>query len=399
MEKFKNLIDEAGNSRVYLNFFKLKEPPFSITPDPEFLFLSQTHHSAIEKVIYSIDTRMGFILLTGEVGTGKTTICRSIIDTLNTRAEIVYIINPSLSGRALIASILDDLGIQYPAAASKKDLIDQLNHFLLYRDSNSPVVIIIDDAQTMPLEALEGLRLLSNLETDKEKMIQMVIVGQPELEDLLLRPEMRQLRQRIFVNCRLENLKSFEVDSYIDSRLFLAGSSGDIQFTREAKQEIAKKSKGIPRMINKICDYALTAGYVAEDFVITKTHVRRAINEMGDMEFKKQFSLRGAFDQTKIGVRKLLFASALSLAAVLAISVFPHSENIKSFLIEKTVPLLTDDNASMVNSSHPGDAKRLPMRAVLNQSIMKAEHFESKPEVPKTETEDVYKSFSIYFNQ
>ena len=399
MEKFKNLIDEAGNSRVYLNFFKLKEPPFSITPDPEFLFLSQTHHSAIEKVIYSIDTRMGFILLTGEVGTGKTTICRSIIDTLNTRAEIVYIINPSLSGRALIASILDDLGIQYPAAASKKDLIDQLNHFLLYRDSNSPVVIIIDDAQTMPLEALEGLRLLSNLETDKEKMIQMVIVGQPELEDLLLRPEMRQLRQRIFVNCRLENLKSFEVDSYIDSRLFLAGSSGDIQFTREAKQEIAKRSKGIPRMINKICDYALTAGYVAEDFVITKTHVRRALNEMGDMEFKKQFSLRGAFDQTKIGVRKLLFASALSLAAVLAISVFPHSENIKSFLIEKTVPLLTDDNASMVNSSHPGDAKQLPMRAVLNQSIMKAEHFESKPEVPKTETEDIYKSFSIYFNQ
>jgi general secretion pathway protein A len=208
MENFENRPEKTGKSRVYIDFYKLKEPPFSITPDPEFLFLSQTHQSVIERVLYSMDTRMGFILLSGEVGTGKTTICRSIIDTLSAKAEIVYIINPSLSGRALIASILDDLGIPYVADASKKDLIDQLNNFLLYRDcSNRPVVIIIDDAQTMPLEVLEDLRLLSNLETDKEKMLQMLIVGQPELEDNLSRPEMRQLRQRIFVNCRLEHFK------------------------------------------------------------------------------------------------------------------------------------------------------------------------------------------------
>ena len=357
MENFENHLDDTGKSKVYIDFFKLKEPPFSITPDPEFLFLSQTHHNAIEKVLYSIDTRMGFILLSGEVGTGKTTICRSIIDTLDARAEIVYIINPSLSGRALIASILDDLGIQYAADASKKDLVDQLNNFLLYRDSDAPVVIIIDDAQTMTSEALEGLRLLSNLETDKEKMLQMLIVGQPELEDRLSRPEMRQLKQRIFVNCRLETLKSYEVDSYIGCRLFMAGSRGDIQFTRGAKQAIAKKSKGIPRMINKICDYALTAGYVAEDFVIRKKHVKRALNEMGDMEFKKKFFLGRAFNQTRIGARKLLLASALGLAVVLAVSMFLHSGKTKSFLIEKTAWLLTEHSAPIVFSTHPGDVK------------------------------------------
>ncbi|MCP4298357.1 MAG: AAA family ATPase, partial [Proteobacteria bacterium] len=160
MENYDNRPEEASKSRVYIDFYKLKEPPFSITPDPEFLFLSQTHQSVMERVLYSIDSKMGFILLSGEVGTGKTTICRSIIDTLNPIAEIVYIINPSLSGRALIASILDDLSIAYAADSSKKDLIDQLNNFLLNRDCHKPVVIIIDDAQTMSLEVLEDLRLL-----------------------------------------------------------------------------------------------------------------------------------------------------------------------------------------------------------------------------------------------
>jgi general secretion pathway protein A len=286
MENFDHRPEEASKSRVYLDFYKLKEPPFSITPDPEFLFLSQTHQSVMERVLYSIDSKMGFILLSGEVGTGKTTICRSIIDTLNPIAEIVYIINPSLSGRALIASILDDLSIAYAADSSKKDLIDQLNNFLLYRDCNKPVVIIIDDAQTMSLDVLEDLRLLSNLETDKEKMLQMVIVGQPELEDHLSRPEMRQLRQRIFVTCRLEHLKPREVENYIDRRLFIAGSSGQVQFSRGAKRLIARKSKGFPRVINKICDYALTAGYVDDEFVIRREHVKRALVELGDWGFR-----------------------------------------------------------------------------------------------------------------
>ena len=328
MENFDNRPDKANKSRVYLDFYKLKEPPFSITPDPEFLFLSQTHQSVLERVLYSIDIKMGFILLSGEVGTGKTTICRSIIDTIDDTSEIVYIINPSLSGRALIASILDDLNIQYTADASKKDLIGQLNSFLLHRDCSKPVVIIIDDAQTMSVEVLEDLRLLSNLETDKEKMLQMVIVGQPELEDNLSRPEMRQLRQRIFVNCRLKHLEPSEVESYIDRRLFIAGSSGQVQFSAGAKRAIAKSSKGVPRVINKICDYALTAGYVADEFVIRKIHVKKALAELGDWELSKTIFSKG-HRRLHRWMRKPLAAFALSLAAILFIFLFSQSTPFK----------------------------------------------------------------------
>jgi type II secretory pathway predicted ATPase ExeA/cell division septation protein DedD len=272
---------------------------------------------------------MGFILLSGEVGTGKTTICRSIIDTLGEKAEIVYIINPFLSGKALIASILDDLGIQYGADASKKDLIDRLNNFLLSRDCSKPVVIIIDDAQTMPFEVLEDLRLLSNLETDKEKMLQMVIAGQPEIEDHLSRPEMRQLRQRIFVNCRLEHLKPGEVECYIDRRLFVAGSSGRVQFSRGAKRLVVKSSKGIPRVINKICDYALTAGYVTDEFNIRKKHVKRAMAELGDLAFSKKL-FRKSMLQTHGWGRRLWLAANVGLAAVLFVFLLSQSEAFKS---------------------------------------------------------------------
>ena len=352
MENYDNRPEEASKSRVYIDFYKLKEPPFSITPDPEFLFLSQTHQSVMERVLYSIDSKMGFILLSGEVGTGKTTICRSIIDTLNSIAEIVYIINPSLSGRALIASILDDLSIAYAADSSKKDLIDQLNNFLLYRDCNKPVVIIIDDAQTMSLDVLEDLRLLSNLETDKEKMLQMVIVGQPELEDHLSQPEMRQLRQRIFVTCRLEHLKPREVENYVDRRLFIAGSSGQVQFSPKAKRLIAKRSKGFPRVINKICDYALTAGYVDDEFVIRREHVKRALVELGDWGIKIRF-FRKLEHQTLAWTRRVLLAATVSIAVSFSVFLFWQSAQFKSFQNYVAALFLVGQNSSADDSSRP----------------------------------------------
>ena len=367
MENHENHSEKAGKSRVYLDFYKLKEPPFSITPDPEFLFFSQTHQSVLERVLYSINTEMGFILLTGEVGTGKTTICRSIIDTLDDKSEIVYIINPSLSGRALLASILDDLNIQYAADASKKDLIDQLNNFLLYRDCHKPVVIIIDDAQTMSLEVLEDLRLLSNLETDKEKMLQIVIVGQPELEDNLSRPEMRQLRQRIFVNCRLEHLKPREVESYIDRRLFIAGSSGQVQFSPGAKRAIAKSSKGIPRVINKICDYALTAGYVADEFVIRKIHVKRALTELGDWELSKAFW--GKVSRQIHGwPRRPMLATALSLAVILPVFLFSQSDQFKSLQSQLNTLFFPVQNSSIQDSKNSEDMRAPAAGGTNNQT-------------------------------
>ncbi|MBF0120626.1 MAG: AAA family ATPase [Desulfobacterales bacterium] len=277
------------NNHIYLNFYGFDEPPFSITPDPSFLFLSNTHKSVIDKVVYGIESRMGFILLVGEVGTGKTTICRSIIDSLENKADIVYIINPSLSGKELISSILDDLKINYTENNSKKDLIDHLNNFLLSDSNNKPVVIVIDDAQTMSIEALEDLRLLSNLETDKAKLIQMVLVGQPELVDMISKSELRQLRQRMAIYCHLDYLTKDEVSAYIQRRIFIAGNKGHVRFSDKAINLIFKSSNGIPRLINMICDYSLIAGFVSNDYVIEPLHVKKAYKELGTMYLKSNY--------------------------------------------------------------------------------------------------------------
>jgi type II secretory pathway predicted ATPase ExeA len=275
--------DPFTAGRLYMAYFQFKCPPFAITPDPEFLFLSETHRNAIEKIQYGIQSRQGFMLLTGEVGTGKSTLCRVMLDLLQADAQTVYIINPSLSGRELIATILDDLGVARSGDASKKALIDQLNTYLLSNARAQPVVIIIDDAQTMSSETLEDMRLLSNLETDKEKLLQVVLVGQPELLDHIEQPATRQLRQRIAVNCCLDFLKIDEVGHYIERRLFTAGNHAQVRFTPRLVKQIHKKSQGVPRLINKICDLALTAAYTADTCVVDVSHLTIAKEEIVEL--------------------------------------------------------------------------------------------------------------------
>ena len=331
---YEGYISGSGKDRVYLDFFNLKEAPFSITPDPEFLYFSNTHQGVIDKILYGINNRMGFILLTGEVGTGKTTICRSILDRLDGKVEMVYIINPSLSGKELISSILDDLGIDYTPGSSKKDLIDKLNRFSLSASETRPVVIIIDDAQTMPIDALEDLRLLSNLETDKEKLLQMVLVGQPELINLISRPEIRQLRQRVVINCHLESLTPQEIEGYIARRLFVAGDKGQIRFARKAKQLITKRSGGTPRLINQICDYALTSGYISNDFVIGPKHVKKAITELRGMGFKEG-PLDGKKTERTKKDRKWIFFSVCGLIILMITLLTVYFLNINIIINKK----------------------------------------------------------------
>jgi type II secretory pathway predicted ATPase ExeA len=296
-----------------MDFFNLKGAPFSITPDPEFLFLSETHRSVIEKIQYSIGTRMGFILLTGEVGTGKTTLCRALLDHFQDRAQTVYVINPSLSGHELLSGILDDLGIDHPPTSSKKELIDRLNQFLLAYEKVSPVVIIIDDAQTMPLATLEDLRLLSNLETDKAKLLQIVLVGQPELLELLGQPEVRQLKQRVAVNCFLDYLTDEEVGGYIERRLFVAGNQGQIRFTPNVVKQIHKQSGGVPRVVNKICDLALTAAYATSSNVVDSAHFKAACGELIELQGNRS----GIFRKARFHPRALLTAGAALTAAMI----------------------------------------------------------------------------------
>jgi len=266
--------------RVYLDFYQLREPPFAITPDPEFLYLSQTHLNAIDKILYGIQGRMGVIVLIGEVGTGKTTICRALLDRLENRASTVYLINPSFSGRELIAAILEDLGRPCPADATKKDLVDTLNRLLLAADPQRPVVILIDEAQSIPLKTMEDLRLLSNLETDKQKLLQLILAGQPELESRICEPALRQLAQRVAIQCRLERLAQHEIQAYIARRLFVAGDQGQIRFSPRVVAKIHRITDGIPRMINKLCDLALTAAYTHGAHCVTAGHLRAAATEL-----------------------------------------------------------------------------------------------------------------------
>jgi general secretion pathway protein A len=304
--------EENQKDRVYLDFYNLKGPPFAITPDPEFLFLSETHRNVIEKLQYAIETRMGFMLLTGEVGTGKTTLCRTLLDQMQGGPQTVYVINPALSGHELLANILDDLGIPYPAQASKKELIDRLNRFLLTNEGVGPVVIIVDDAQTMPLTTLEDLRLLSNLETDKSKLLQMLLVGQPELLQLLDQPEIRQLKQRVAIHCRLDFLSRAEVGGYIERRLFVAGNKGQIRFTHKVVKQIHKRSGGVPRIINKISDLALTAAYTTNSHTVQSVHFKAACSELIEGQ--------GQWPRFCSAWRRRLRAAMIAAVAVLAVT-------------------------------------------------------------------------------
>jgi len=300
---------------IYTDFFNLKSSPFSITPDPEFLFLSETHRNVLEKIQYGIQSRMGFMLLTGEVGTGKTTLCRALLDQLQGRIRTVYVINPSLNGLELLAGILDDLGVSYPEQASKKELIDRLNAYLLQNGDNNPVVIIVDDAQTMPLETLEDLRLLSNLETDKTKLLQMLLVGQPELLANLDQPRMRQLKQRVAVNCHLDYLSFEEVGGYIERRLFIAGNQGQIRFASKVIRRVHKHSDGVPRMINKICDMALIAAYAANSFVVQTHHLKAAASELIELQSTK--GLAGLTRRTNLQWTWKTFGAAAALLSAM----------------------------------------------------------------------------------
>jgi len=276
-------LPDPPSARIYLDFYRLAQAPFSITPDPGFLYYTRCHQQVLDKITYAIESRMGFTLLTGEVGTGKTTVCRTLLDRLAGKAETAYVINPSLSEQELLAGILEDLGVVPQQPASKKTLLDQLNQRLLTAAAARPVVVIIDDAQTMPPQTMEALRLLSNLETDKHKLIQVVLSGQPELLEMLSSPQLRQLKQRIGLHCRLEPLSAAETGAYIAQRLFVAGNSGQVGFSTAAVRLIHHFSGGIPRLINKICDYALTAGYIGDAPTIGRQHVKQAMNELDDL--------------------------------------------------------------------------------------------------------------------
>jgi general secretion pathway protein A len=272
---------------MYLTFFGLNEKPFAITPDPRYLYLSERHAEALAHLLYGITEAGGFVQLTGEVGTGKTTIVRSLLAQTPKNAEIALILNPKMTAPEFLLTICEELGIGVPDSAlgSLKDLVDILSRYLLRAHAaGKRVVLVVDEAQNLSPDVLEQVRLLTNLETNTQKLLQIILIGQPELRELLARNELRQLAQRITGRYHLSPLSPDETAAYVRHRLRVAGATTDI-FTPGALNSVYRLSQGVPRVINVICDRALLGAYSLDRHHVTAALVRNAAAEVFGRRF------------------------------------------------------------------------------------------------------------------
>ena len=265
---------------MYLSFFNLREHPFSLTPDPRFLFLSPQHEEALSHLLYGIQERKGFIEITGEVGTGKTILCRALLDRLDATVSTALIFNSYLNELELLQAITNDFGLTCHEA-TRKGYIDALNQYLLHEfTAGRNAVVLIDEAQNLEPRVLEQLRMLSNLETERGKLLQVILVGQPELRDRLATPQMRQLEQRIAVRFHIQGLTYRETYQYISHRLSVAGAANAVTFSRRALAMIYRYCAGIPRRINLLCDRLLITAYVRNTQRITARVVRQSLQDL-----------------------------------------------------------------------------------------------------------------------
>ncbi len=265
---------------MYTAYFNLNESPFSIAPDPLYLYMSDHHREALAHLKYGVKSDGGFVLLTGEVGAGKTTLCRSLLEQLPENVVIAYVLNPKVSVIELLETICDELHIERPEQGSIKQLVDRLNSYLLEANAQGrKTVLIIDEAQNLSIDVLEQLRLLTNLETNRYKLLQIVLLGQPELLQILNRQEMRQLSQRVTARCHLGSLDADEIGAYIRHRLNIAGCDRPL-FPEALNKTIWQLTGGIPRLINLVCDRALLGAYVLERQEVDNAILQQAAREV-----------------------------------------------------------------------------------------------------------------------
>ena len=269
---------------MYTAFYGLREKPFALSPDPRFLYLAGSHREALAHLLYGIEQGEGFIAVTGEVGTGKTTLCRTLLERLEGELELAFLFNPSRTALELLQSICAEFGLPAEGLA-RRSLMAQLNAFLVEQKRiGRRVLLIIDEAQTLSETTLEQVRLLSNLETSREKLIQILLLGQPELDRKLDARGLRQLRQRISVRWKLEPLGSQETHAYVRHRLAVAAGEPRDLFSEAALREVHRRTGGIPRLVNQLCDRALLAGYASRSAKIGPRLVRAAAREIPDAQ-------------------------------------------------------------------------------------------------------------------
>jgi general secretion pathway protein A len=265
---------------MYHTFYGLIRAPFEMTPDPAFLYLGETHREGLATLVYGVRSRKGFVMLTGEVGTGKTTLLHALLAQLDASTDSAYIFNPRLEPLDFFRMLFDDLGIE-EACFSKAEYLLALNHYLIDRlKGDRTVLLIIDEAQNLSPEMLEEIRLLSNLETPNSKLIQILLVGQPELSEMLDRDDLRQLRQRIVLRHELKPFDAGELEFYVEERLRLAGYTGKGIFKRSALRELYAVTGGVPRLLNVVCDGALLTGYGRDQATLDAEIIREVANDL-----------------------------------------------------------------------------------------------------------------------
>jgi len=362
---------------MYESYYGLSEKPFSLTPDPKYLYRSESHANAFELLQYAIRRREGFVVVTGDIGTGKTTLCRALLEQIDRATFTALVLNPFLSEEDLLKRVLQDFGVisredvkdGRMAGVTKQELIDTLYDFLLgLVPLKANAVLIIDEAQNLPLHVLEQVRILSNLETDKEKLLQIILVGQLNLQTLLRSPDLRQLDQRVSIRYELSPLDEETVAGYVAHRLTIAGGSASVAFTAKALKLVHRYSGGIPRLINLICDRALLAGFSLKANRITPEMVQHAAASL-DLEAPIQLGpLTWLKHRASLAAAALVMLVAASLGVggttwlyerYVADAGERHAERVGSDIVLNAEPVNrhfpTDAPVTVVAGSYPAD--------------------------------------------
>ena len=358
---------------MYTQHFRLTELPFSIAPNPRYLYLSAQHREALAHLLYGIGVGGGFVVLTGEVGTGKTTLCRALLDQLPEDVDIALIFNPRLNSRELLAGICDELHIPYPGPrASLKQLIDALNAYLLDAHARGRrVIVLIDEAQNLRFDVLEQVRLLTNLETNQTKLLQIILVGQPELNQVLDRPNLRQLSQRITARYHLNPLTLAETRDYIRHRMKVAGGS-EQEFTDAAMRAIHRRSNGIPRLINLMSDRALLGAYTLGKLHVTGPIARRASREL--------IPVRQS--QTGWRVTGLLAVLALTYAGAVWTKALPNPRESLAWLHSLQGHIVPEPPAAKSKAAVANPEKRVPETTAATPPVKSPPPAESPKPLP-----------------
>lgn len=352
---------------IYKKHFGFKDAPFSIAPNPRYLYMSEQHHEALAHLLYGIQNNSGFVLLSGEVGSGKTTICRCLLEQIPHNTDMALILNPKLTSHELLATICEEFAVKYPANNSSiKVFVDQINLYLLKAHAaGRQAVLIIDEAQNLSVTVLEQLRLLTNLETDKHKLLQIILLGQPEINDLLAKPDLRQLSQRITARYHLQPLSQKEIAPYVTYRLAVAGASRYALrqiFPAATIKRLFRLSNGVPRLINTICDRALLGAYVQGKYSVDKTTLTKAAREI----LGESGQQRSRFNK---GIRWTIAGLTVVLSGILLVVIYYNDQKPWTDIIKMPITVV---------DPHKDDATALD---TFSLTVVKSEPTIKQPEL------------------